>query len=313
MNNQNTSYIQPIYGPSYKFDKLSLVYSEKSPDHSFKTADLLIGNHINKFIPGMHVTTNARYKASARIPITVDADGTKQVVVLEAGPKRPWTAAYRLEFNPDKLKAHGMAELHGLLATWVDEDPVVFMAMSRVTRCDVALDLPGLCVANVLVKCSGLRKHAVYSDQYGNPQTVYSGTAKSRRIAAYDKDLFGNGETSLRLECRIKPQCYGYQLVSVDNPFEKVRLLPANFMAGCGLGIPWELVADTMRIGGLKRALRFLEKKQRNSLKHALAEAETMLPDPAALWAAWPQTLISCGLGKELGAIPVNFLTPKAA
>jgi hypothetical protein len=313
MNNPNTSHSHAIEPASYKLDKLSLCFAENNPEHSLITAKMLIGDHINKSILGFSVTSNSRYKASARIPLPLVSDGVKQMVVFEAGPQRPGTASYRLEFNPSKLTAAGMTDLHVLLGTFVDADPVVFIAKSRVTRCDVALDLPGLCLQNVIVKSSGLRKHGVYSDQHGNPETVYLGTPKSRRVVAYDKQPAGGGETFLRLECRIKPQCYGYLLASLDNPFKKVRLIPADFISGVDIGIPWQFIADSIRIGGLKRALRYVDKKRQKSLKHAFAAAQSILPDPAELWAAWPQTLISYGLGKELGAIPITLLTPKAA
>jgi hypothetical protein len=103
MTNLNTS-SEAIELPSYKYDKLSLCYSEQNPENSLITANMLIGDHINKSIPGFTVTSNSRYKASARIPIAVDTDGTKQVVLIEAGPKRHGTASYRLEFNPSKFR-----------------------------------------------------------------------------------------------------------------------------------------------------------------------------------------------------------------
>jgi hypothetical protein len=313
MNNAKTSTNSATEIISYKCDKLTLCYTENDPEKSLITANMLIGDQMSKSIPGSIVISNSRYKATARIPITVDEDGNKELIVFEAGPRRPGMASYRLEFNPSKLKAFGIAQLHGVLGTLIDLDLVVFMAMAKVTRLDAALDLHGLCLENVIVKAAGLRKHGVYSDQHGNPQTVYLGTPKSRRVVAYDKDLDGDGVLSLRLECRVKPYCSGHEIASMKNPFEKVRLIPANFMAVCNLGIPDQILADGMRIGGLKRVLPHLDKKQRNLLKHAFAASISILPDPASLWAAWPETLISYGLGKELGAIPITIFVPKAA
>jgi hypothetical protein len=65
----------------------------------------------------------------------------------------------------------------------------------------------------------------------------------------------------------------------------------------------------SLRFTGAKRALAHLAKPQRNALKYAYAHAEGLVPNLDALWAKWPQTLIECGLGKHLGALPVHILT----
>jgi hypothetical protein len=65
----------------------------------------------------------------------------------------------------------------------------------------------------------------------------------------------------------------------------------------------------SLRFTGAKRALAHLAKPQRNALKYAYAHAEGLVLNLDALWAKWPQTLIECGLGKHLGALPVHILT----
>jgi hypothetical protein len=220
--------------------------------------------------------------------------------------------SYRLDFNPSKISPAGLDDTMVFLNSVVDVDPLLFFAMSRVTRADIALDLPGLNLAKVIVRSKGARKHAVYADQHGHPQTVYIGTPRSaRRIVAYDKPSPGEPFTTLRLEIRIKPGCLGHELASMENPFRKVELVPTDFAAGAGLDIPAQYIADSFRIGGLKRALAPLAKKQGKALKEAFAQTTCVeLPSPDELWGKWPATLISYGLGKELGAIPVKFLTP---
>jgi hypothetical protein len=163
-------------------------------------------------------------------------------------------------------------------------------------------------LTNIIVRTARLQKHGVYADRYGTVQTTYLGTPKSRCVVAYDKPLEGSSITRLRLECRLKPRCLGYQLAQLKNPFAGVRLIAADFSEGSGIAIPAPFIADSFRIGGLKRALEPLDVSQRKMLKKAYQQAASLLPDLDDQWAAWPNTLISYGLGKELGAAPVNAL-----
>jgi hypothetical protein len=194
----------------------------------------------------------------------------------------------------------------------IDPDPVAFFRAGRVTRCDVALDLFGYHHEDLIVRSSRIQKHGVYSNRHGDIQTTYLGTPKSRRVVAYEKSFAGSSETHLRLECRLKPGFYGAQVAKLENPFSRVKLIPVDFFDPAEIGIPAQFIADSIRIGGVKRALWALDPTQRKALKKAFKGAESLLPSLDALWALWPQTLISCGLGKHLGAVPVVPLAQAA-
>jgi hypothetical protein len=88
-----------------------------------------------------------------------------------------------------------------------------------------------------------------------------------------------------------------------------VQLIPADFSANSGLTIPPQFIADSMRIGGLKRAVSALALVERKPLRLAYANAQELVPNLDALWAKWPAALIGYGLGKHLGAVPVPLLT----
>jgi hypothetical protein len=234
-----------------------------------------------------------------------------QTVVFQAGPYLPGVASYRWEGNPDKISTAGWDDLHTLLSSCIDTDPIEFFRMGKVTRLDVALDLPGLSLEQVVVRSERLQKHAVYSDRHGDPQTTYSGTPRSRRVASYDKPVEGTMKTELRVETRLKPGCRGYEVAALENPFAKVKLIPATFSDLAGLSIPSQFIADSVRIGGLQRALLPLATVQRKELKKAYKEAASLLPSTDALWDNWTQTLIGYGLGQHLGATS-NWTTKKA-
>jgi hypothetical protein len=130
-------------------------------------------------------------------------------------------------------------------------------------------------------------------------------------VVAYDKPNQSGIGTSLRLECRLKPGIFGHQLAQLENPFDGVELLPADFSVAAGICIPAQFIADSCRVGGIKRALKPLDAPKAKALKSAYAAAKSFIPSPDSLWATWPDVLIACGLGKELGAIPINVCKAK--
>jgi hypothetical protein len=286
-------------------DRLSIVYYEPNPEHVKGTCGLLLSDHILKSTPGLSVTKNPRYDVSCLLSLPFGGTEPRQTVCFEAGPRRPGQASYRLEYNPAKLSEAGFDDLELFLDSVLDPEPVGFFRAGKVTRCDVAIDLPGHDVEDVIVRSQRLRKHGIYSDGYGHVQTAYVGAAKSRRIVAYAKPDEGNLVPRLRLECRLKPRCLGHQVAQLKNPFSGIGLIPANFSAAADIDIPPSFIADAIRIGGLQRALRPLDPPRRKVVREAYRAAESLLPKLDAAWASWPQILIGMGLGKHLGAVPV--------
>jgi len=297
---------------SFVLDKLSICFNDPNPENVKKTYGLLISDHVTSFTPGMSVTKNQRYMASCRLRLPFDSS-VQETAFFEVGPRCPGLASYRLEFNPAKFAvANGLDDLIVFLTSAIDPDPIEFFRGGKVTRCDVAIDLPDLHLEDVIVRASRLQKHGLYSDRHGYVQTTYIGTPTSRRIVAYEKSVKGASASSLRLECRVKPRCLGYETVELKNPFTGVTLIPAAFPDATGIGIPSQFLADSLRIGGAKRVLMALDASQRKVFKKALKEAQSVLPDLDTLWLSWPHVLIGCGLGKHLGALQ-TFPATKSA
>ena len=198
-------------------DRLTVCFNEPNKESVKKTCDLLLSEYKTGFVPGMVVTKNPLYNVSCQIPLLADSQTEKCKVCFEAGPTRPDRPSFRLDFNPSKLSLPALDELMANLEGWIDENPTIFLHSGKVTRCDVALDIPGYCNEDVLVRTSRLQK----------------------------------------------------------------------------------------------RALKPLDASQRKSLKSAYEAAQSLLPSLDDLWATWPNILISYGLGKELGAIPLEVFTCK--
>ena len=64
-------------------------------------------------------------------------------------------------------------------------------------------------------------------------------------------------------------------------------------------------MADSIRIGGINRALLPLDPAQRKALKKTYKSAGSILPTVDEAWGAWPSVLVGYGLGEELGAVPL--------
>jgi hypothetical protein len=295
-------------------DRLTICFNEPNAESVQKSAGLLLDDHYVKAIPGMKVTKNQRYHVSCSIPFPTETNGPRHTLCFEAGPRHPGQASFRLDFNPSKFVPDAIFEFFGFLNNVIDADDLNFFRDGRITRCDVALDMPGLHVPDTIVWGRRFQKHAVYSDRRGNPETVYLGTPRSRRIVIYDKPNEDGHGTHLRLETRLKPRILGRELAQLPNPFAGLKLYPATFPDAAALGIPSQYIADSMRIGGVKRAGKPLDKSQRIALEKARAAASSLIPNLDTLWAAWPEVLKGYGLGKQLGAIPVQgFAVPVSA
>ncbi|WP_368506939.1 hypothetical protein [Bradyrhizobium lupini] len=69
------------------------------------------------------------------------------------------------------------------------------------------------------------------------------------------------------------------------------------------LDFPGRILADSIRVRGLKHALSPFPPDQRKLITQALTAAQTLLPDAEQLWTGWKDALLKSGLGKELGLI----------
>jgi hypothetical protein len=209
-----------------------------------------------------------------------------------------------MDFNPTKMGEAAVDELICFMDSILDCTPVEFFSDGRITRADGAVDLPGLTLNDVIVRAKGKQKHGVYTDRYGLPEMVYLGTPRSaHRVACYTKSIKQTGDTALRLEVRLKPQCLGKDLVALTNPLKHVQVLPVDVLDQLNLPFPATLLADSIRMRGIKRAVAPFEPKQRNLIIQHLQSAQGLLPDTDQLWAGWPAALIQSGLGKELGLL----------
>lgn len=286
--------------PQVKLDRLTICFSDANQENVESTCKLLWQDAIHKQVPGIKVKKNARYAVSAMIPLPyLKSQDDVHTVCFEAGPHVPSNPSYRLDFNPSRMSPAGIDELKVLIESIIDPTSLEFFRAGRVTRLDAAIDILGVLLDEVIVRSAKKRKHGVYTDHAGKPETVYLGTPRSARTVAYNRIV--NGEPSLRIERRLKPMCAGKDVAAIANPFLAVQLNAIDALEAAGLPFPPVLLADSMRLRGVKRALLAFDSATRKAIMNAIENAETKMPGAHELWATWPAALISVGLGSELG------------
>jgi hypothetical protein len=265
-------------------DRITICYSDPNPENVNATCALILSERYTREISGLRIRPNARYQVSATIPVPfMTESANRHPICFEAGPRRPACPSYRLDFNPSQLSREAMDQVKVLLDTTIDPTPEQFFSAGRITRIDVAIDIVGFTIDDLIVLTERKQKHGVYSNRHGVPETVYLGTPRSSRVVAYTKPIGQFGLLGTRLECRLKPNCNGYEVAGLPNPFAKIRLLPTQALDCLIPRVPGQLVADSIRLRGLPRTLQLFELRTRNRITTALNRSISVLPNADAL------------------------------
>lgn len=148
-----------------KIDRLTICFNDPSIDNVKATCGLLLSDQYTKAIPGIQSTVSPLYEVSARILVpflNIDDNTERHPVFFQAGPRRPGLSSYRLDLNPYKLPTGGVDDLRTLLESTIDATPQEFFHDGRVTRVDIAIDIPGHTVNDLILVTSRKQKHGVY-------------------------------------------------------------------------------------------------------------------------------------------------------
>lgn len=295
-------------------DRLTVCFKEPDPENVKSTCGILLSDKYKKEIPNLKITKSAQYHVNARIPLPyMTTTDLSHPIYFQANPHLPGLPSYRLDMNPSKMSAVGISEMLSLIHSIMDPEPIEFFHKGWATRVDVAIDIPDYSVDDLIVLTKRKQKHGVYSDRHGTPESVYLGTPRSARLVVYTKIDKKTGQIKTRIEFRLKPKCPGNKIASLANPLAKVELYLASVLDNLILGVPGHLIADSIRIRGLRHALSALPAKQKKQVEKALIGSTSLLPDASEIWARWPTALVDVGLGKELGALKPKPMLPFAA
>jgi hypothetical protein len=205
-------------------------------------------------------------------------------------------ADYRLEFNPATAGRTGFDTVVNVLDELTNGLAMQMFRGGTITRVDVALDLAGLSVNDVLIWIKRQRKNGIFTDQFGYPQTLYLGGARSGQTVAYNKLDKATGEPFFRVERRIRPRCVAQDLVSLPNPFTKVAMVHVDSVVPLIETSHPEWFLDSVRVRGFSRAIRAMPRGQQKAIKQLLNDpSRSLLPTDQDIWQQWPATIIQAG------------------
>ena len=193
--------------------------------------------------------------------------GPDQTVLLQTGRYGRIGADIRLDYNP-KCGRAGFQQILSVLGRVLPrEDLTVFLTQAKVTRLDLAIDLPDLTLNDAIVRLKSTRKHGVYTSPRGEPETTYLGGARSNRAVAYNKPADCKAMPSrLRIERRLKPGVRLPELINLSNPFSGVIAVATAPLRPLITEIHPDILFDSMRTRGIQRALNLLSSPQRRIL-----------------------------------------------
>jgi hypothetical protein len=277
-------------------DKLSITYRDPQPINVQIVNNRLVEAVESGQYPGSRRTWGKKYKHQIEVPILGDYSNPG-TLLFQTGPFLPGAGDYRLEFNPARVGPAGVASVIDIMDSISGGNGKEFFYNGTVTRIDIALDLPNLSLNDLIIWKKQQRIHGIYTNQKGNPATIYLGQARSSPTAVYGKSE-KNGDPYLRIEARPKPRCHGHDLAQLRNPFDKLRMVHTSSLLPL-IDEPYpETFIDSIRLRGFGHALSTRPLKQRRAIKALLDEPSlSLLPTSEQIWEQWPSLLNDTGFG----------------
>ena len=294
-------------------------YSQTLVEPDPNTVTLICGCLVdlvnNNEIQGSNIKPGSRYRYRFTVPLPINDCYRTGSLMIEAGARLPGIADLRIEFKPAKTESNGVADVIALLDSITPFGGQHFITNGVVTRLDIAIDLSGVTVPDVIIYSEGTRKSAVYCDRRGQPETLYIGTPRSNRTICYTKLHKETGRRFLRIERRLKRRWLGHELPAMEDPFRKLHLVHIDSFLGLLTGQIPEYFFDSVRIRGFSHALTYLPPAERRAIKAVLKNpAQSILPCTGTIWRSWPRLLQATGFGFLIAPIASGIqLAPDSA
>ena len=240
-------------------------------------------------------TSGGGYKLSIEGKVPLNASpliwSPKAAYLLQIGPKKDKHPDLRLDINPGALTPSGMQHLREVLDT-ICGVPWPCWAFARVSRIDVAVDLPGVALTDWVWDLPRRKSREIFC-RGSELRTMYLGAKKADPLVVYNKakqdPVAANGNALTRVEYRLKNVGLVSSLSSLPNPLadvdvfdpRKLPVTPPHKIALMALG----------HLGGWKGILRSFPSSAWLTYDKAFASICADWWDSAAIWEEWTQTL----------------------
>jgi hypothetical protein len=211
----------------------------------------------------------------------------------------------RIEFVPVDLGPDGLMELHSILTSLVPNGWAYFIKHGRITRIDVAVDLPTARMdefhmlpkqgATVKVwKSDGKLQTFQHGGVKGNHTQIYN--RKAKRIA---QGKPWAGKEGVRVERRLKNQQMPLMdLPSLSNPFASLTLVARHPLKPPKEAneYVWRLFLNAAEHMTLPAALDLLPVEKRTAYRAHLKTQAMKWWNVDAIWGHWPAMLHELGI-----------------
>ncbi|MCH7499231.1 MAG: replication initiation factor domain-containing protein [Nitrospinae bacterium] len=251
-------------------------------------------------------------------PLPIKGKGRKDAsnLLIQIGRKASKRPFLRFEFNPNAVGISGVEKARKFLEAAFDYinmhgDYPDINNKIFVTRLDIAVDISGASIEDLLFYKPRIHKWKVYKDYMldgkGFIQTQYLGSAKSdTKFCVYDKkaQLKKIKKDELlkeltRIECRFSKSTPLASILEIKNPFMKLRVLDARLVqAGNRHNEKYCFFIDSVYRRGVAGALKLIKdnKTRASYLKRLEDKASVDWWQPNKIFAGLPEALEKAGL-----------------
>jgi hypothetical protein len=242
---------------------------------------------------------HARYSATYKHSHLIACEGTAERVLFQFGRKGCGKSDARFEFNPHKTGSEGVFGLDYKLRFVFPNGWDDVVQIGRVSRIDIAVDVPDLTVDDFLyLPALGLSSERFRRD--GHAKTLYFGKRGANQIRIYCKsdEQAAKGHPMAYSVVRVEQTLVNLkskvcELSQLPNPLKKMVMTEhCPVRPGWETSQRWAMFQDCVHARGLTAALALLPQKRRTDYRKYLAEHQALeWWNPDEIWKHWPHAV----------------------
>lgn len=238
------------------------------------------------------------YSRSWRLVLQSVSD-PKHYPVLMYRYDKPFASRLAIYFHPVDLGSKGMADLHSILVSVVDDGWGSFLDRGIISKLEVSIDLSGIDINDIHPLPVKSTTAKTYSND-GKLQSIYMGKKTGNQWRIYDKTAHRKSQgqhwhtgTRTRIErIAINLGIKVIDLPKIDNPFLNLELLEIPLAPPPSLPESkhyiWEGFCALVQIKGLQSALKRLPKASyRPMFRGWVMNQQAPYWNPAEIWKQW--------------------------
>jgi hypothetical protein len=213
---------------SLKIDKLAIVFKKSCSAGDIAESCRAVIKKLRRDQVAQKVyLKGARYRINYRIELGGDSH-----CLLQFDPLQDKDANLRVEFNPDKAGENGVKQVVLILKQIFLTEYDRALRLARITRIDLAVDVNGVNLDQLIIFDLHKRSTRCFFDQQGKLESQYLGSPtseeqfciynKTRQMkVSYNVDL---DQQIMRVELRCKKSLSMSELLTMRNPFSSLNI-----------------------------------------------------------------------------------------